>query len=77
MRVQLDEDSLKKIADITRARYFLAGSAADLKQIYRDLNARLVTETREIEISAFFVAFAAVSALLGAALSLLWFHRIA
>ncbi len=77
MRVQLDEDTLKKIADITRARYFLASTETDLRQIYRDLNARLVTETKEIEVSAFFVAFAAVSALLGAALSLLWFHRIA
>jgi Ca-activated chloride channel family protein len=77
MRVQLDEENLKKIADITRARYFQAGTATDLRQIYRDLNARLVTETRETEVSAFFVAVAAVAALLGAALSLLWFHRIA
>ena len=77
MRVQLDEETLKKIADITRARYFLASSETDLRQIYRDLNARMVTETKEIEVSVFFVAFAAVTALLGAALSLLWFHRIA
>ncbi len=76
MRVQLEEETLKKIADITHGRYFMASSATDLRDIYRDLNARLVTEKKEIEISAFFVAAAAISALLGAALSLLLFHRI-
>ena len=76
MRVQLEEETLKKISDMTHGRYFMASSATDLREIYRDLNARLVTEKKEIEISAFFVAAAAISALLGAALSLLLFHRI-
>lgn len=76
MRVQLDEDGLKQIADTTRGRYFEASSANDLRDIYRELNTRLVTETREVEISAFFIAAAVVTAMLGAALSLLWFHRI-
>jgi hypothetical protein len=35
-----------------------------------------VNETREMEISAFFVAFAVGTALLGAALSFTWFHRL-
>ena len=38
MRVRLDEDSLKQIANITRGEYFYAGNAVDLKKIYSDLN---------------------------------------
>jgi Ca-activated chloride channel family protein len=40
------------------------------------VSSRLVAETREMEISAAFVAAAAALALVAAALSLLWFNRI-
>ena len=33
MRAQLDEDALKKIADMTRGRYFHAATADDLKAV--------------------------------------------
>ena len=39
MRVRLDEETLKQIANITRGEYFYAGNAADLKKIYQALNA--------------------------------------
>jgi Ca-activated chloride channel family protein len=76
MRAQLDEDALKKIADMTRARYFHATSAEDLKQVYNVLSRQLVVETREMEITAFFAALAALLMLTAAGLSLAWFHRI-
>jgi Ca-activated chloride channel family protein len=44
MRVRLDEDALKKIAGVTRAEYFHAGTAEDLKRVYGELNTRLVLE---------------------------------
>lgn len=76
MRAQLDEDALKKIADMTRARYFHATTAEDLKQVYNVLSRQLVVETREMEITAFFAALAALFMLAAAGLSLAWFHRI-
>ena len=76
MRVRLDEDSLKKIALITRGEYFYAGTAIELKKVYQTLNARLVLERKETEVTALFAAAAAVLALLSALLSLLWFNRI-
>ncbi len=76
MRAQLDEDALKKIADMTRARYFHATSAEDLKAVYDVLSRQLVVETREMEITAFFAAAAALFMLAAAGLSLAWFHRI-
>jgi Ca-activated chloride channel family protein len=76
MRVQLDGETLRKIADVTLARFFTAENPEDLRTVYRDVSTRLVAETRETEISAAFVAVAALLALPAAALSVVWFGRI-
>jgi Ca-activated chloride channel homolog len=76
MRVRLDEDTLKQIAQITHAEYFYAGTAVDLKKIYESLNSRLVLEKKETEVSAMFAAAGALLTVLAAALSVFWFHRI-
>jgi Ca-activated chloride channel homolog len=76
MRAQLDEVALKKIADMTKARYFHATSAEDLKAVYDVLSRQLVVETREMEITAFFAALAALVMMTAAGLSLAWFHRV-
>ncbi|HKJ73842.1 MAG TPA: VWA domain-containing protein [Alphaproteobacteria bacterium] len=77
MRVQLDEDTLKQIAQITHAKYFHASSATDLKEIYQSLKSEFVLETKKTEITAGFAAFAGVLVLIGAFLSMWWFNRIA
>jgi Ca-activated chloride channel homolog len=76
MRVRLDEETLKAIAKMTHGEYFYAGTATDLQKVYESLNARLVLEKKDMEISALFSAAAAVAALVSASLSLLWFNRI-
>jgi Ca-activated chloride channel homolog len=76
MRVRLDEEALKAIADLTRAEYFYAGNASDLKKVYQSLRSKLVLEKKETEITALFSALAAVTVLLSAGLSLLWFNRV-
>ncbi len=76
MRVRLDEETLKTIADLTRAEYFYAGTAADLKKVYETLSSRLVMEKKETEITALFAALGAALALAAAALSLWWFGRV-
>jgi Ca-activated chloride channel homolog len=76
MRVRLDEETLKTIANMTRGEYFYAGTATDLKKVYQSLNSRLELEKKNMEISALFSAAAAVVALISGLLSLLWFNRI-
>jgi Ca-activated chloride channel family protein len=76
MRVRLDEETLKAIANKTQAEYYYAGTAADLTKVYNTLSSRLTVEKKETEISALFALGAAVLALLSAGLSLLWFNRI-
>jgi Ca-activated chloride channel family protein len=76
MRVRLDDEMLKKVADVTRARFFRAEDAEDLRAIYRDVSARLVVETRETEVGAYFVALAALLTLVAAGMSMFRFNRI-
>jgi Ca-activated chloride channel family protein len=76
MRVAMDAETLKDVADVTLARFFTAGDAEELRAIYREVSTRLVTEARETELSAVFVAVAALLTLLAAGLSMLWFNRI-
>jgi Ca-activated chloride channel family protein len=76
MRVRLDEESLKTIANVTHGEYFYASNAMDLKKVYESLNTRLALETRQTEITALLAAAAAVITLLAAFLSMLWFNRV-
>jgi len=76
MRVRLDEESLKTIANVTHGEYFYASNAKDLKKVYESLNTRLTLETRQTEITALLAAAAAVITLLAAFLSMLWFNRV-
>ncbi|MCZ2134143.1 MAG: VWA domain-containing protein [Burkholderiales bacterium] len=77
MRVRLDEETLKQIANRTAAEYFYAGTAADLKKVYNTLSSKLTIEKTETEISALFAAVAALIAAVAATLSLMWFGRVA
>ena len=76
MRVRLDEETLKNIAATTRAEYFYAGTAEDLRKVYQSLGSRLTTQKKQTEISALFAAAGAALMLLAAALSLWWFNRV-
>ncbi len=77
MRVRLDEDTLKNIANLTRADYFYAGTAADLKKVYEGLSTRLIVERKETEISGLLAALGALLVIASAALSVWWFGRVA
>ncbi|MFT3963910.1 VWA domain-containing protein [Propionivibrio sp.] len=76
MRVRLDEDSLKRVAEITRGEYFYAGTATDLKKVYESLTAKIALEKKQTEITALFAAAAAFFAILAAGLSLWWHGRV-
>ena len=53
MRVKLDEATLKKIAEITKAEYFSADNRQDLLQIYKSLSSKIVLKKhRRTEITA-------------------------
>jgi Ca-activated chloride channel homolog len=74
--MRFDEETLRGIADLTRAEYFHAASGTDLKKVYETLNAKFVLERKETEITALAIAVAAVLAVASGVLSILWFSRI-
>jgi Ca-activated chloride channel family protein len=78
MRVRLDEEALKKIADITLGDYFRANDALDLRRIYKELSARLTLERRQLtEVTAVFALAGCLLVIVAAAVSLARTGRIA
>ena len=75
IHAEFDEETLKEVANITRAEYFLARTADKLTKIYETLGRRVVLERKEHEITALFSAIGVVLMLASAALSLLWSNR--
>ena len=71
-RREIDETTLRQIADLTGGSYYAASSASELEDVFQNLPTYLVTTRETIEISAFFTAFAAFMAVLAMLLSLLW-----
>jgi Ca-activated chloride channel family protein len=74
--VRLDEETLKAVAEITRAEYYRAGTSEDLKKVYKELTRQLVLERKDTEIGFIFAAIAAVLLTASLALSVLWFNRL-
>jgi Ca-activated chloride channel family protein len=77
IRVQLDEQTLKQIAQRTGAQYFRAESGTDLSNIYKNLSTTLVLKPERTELTALFTSFAAALVLVAGILSMLWFHSVA
>ncbi len=78
MRVSLDEETLRKIAETTLGEYYAAGTAQDLRRIYEQLSARMAFgRASTVEITAFFVALGALLLAISALCSMLWFNRVA
>jgi Ca-activated chloride channel family protein len=76
IRVRLDEDTLKRIAQLTEAEYFHASNEAELRRVYESITTQVVFRTERTELTAYVTAAAAMLSLLAGALSLLWFNRL-
>jgi Ca-activated chloride channel family protein len=74
--MRFDEETLKAIAEITKAQYFHAGSATDLRKVYEALNAKFVMERKETEVSALVAALAAALLLAAGTFSVMWSSRL-
>ena len=71
-RRELDEATLKQIADMTGGSYYAATSASELNNVFQNLPTYLVTTRETIEISAFFTSIAALLLIAAMILSFLW-----
>ena len=76
IRTRLDEDTLKKIAQVTDAEYFNASNERDLRAVYERLSTQLVLRQQKTEVTAYLTAAAAILSIVAGALSLAWFQRL-
>ena len=59
-RRDIDEVTLKQIAELTGAAYYAATSASELQSVFENLPTYLITTRETIEISVYFAAFGAL-----------------
>ena len=74
--MQLDEPTLRQVAQTTGGEYHHAGTAEALHSVYQNLGSRLQVTRRETELTALVALAAAVVLVAAAVLSLLWFGRV-
>jgi Ca-activated chloride channel family protein len=77
MYLQLDEPTLKHVAQMTGGEYHHAGTAEKLREVYQKLGSKMQVSKRDTELTALLALVAAIAMVAGAALSLLWFGRMA
>jgi Ca-activated chloride channel family protein len=71
-RREIDEGTLKQVANITGGKYYSATSAGELQKVFRSLPTYIIATPEPTEIGVFFTAFAALMAILAILLALRW-----
>lgn len=72
-RLQIDETTLKQVADMTGGTYYYASSAKELDDVFKNLPTFLVATRETIEVGVFFTAFAAIMIIAAMFLSFRWY----
>ena len=70
--LQLDEQTLKSVAEMTEAEYYLAESADELLHVFSEIPVQIKENRVRMEVSALFTAVAALLTLAAVALGLRW-----
>lgn len=68
----IDEETLKRVSDMTGGTYYSAESAGELQKVFRSLPTHLITRHETTEVSVAFAALGALLVALAVALSLIW-----
>jgi len=76
MYLQLDEPTLKHVAQMTGGEYHHAGTAERLREVYQKLGSKLQVSKRDTELTALLAVVAALVMVAGAGLSVVWFGRM-
>jgi Ca-activated chloride channel family protein len=71
-RREIDEETLKQVADTTGGEYYIATSASELQDVFRGLPTYVIATRETTEISVFFTGFAVLLAILAMILSVRW-----
>jgi Ca-activated chloride channel family protein len=69
---QIDETTLRQIADLTGGTYSAASSASDLEHVFQNLPTFIVATRQTVEISVLFTMLAAIALIMAVLLSWRW-----
>jgi Ca-activated chloride channel family protein len=76
VHTQLDEITLRAIADMTRGTYQHAGTTDELQRVYDTLDTRLAIRTESLEVTALVAGLGLLLLLLGGVAGLAWLGRL-
>lgn len=76
LRVPVDHEALRDLAEGTGGTAYTAESSAELRGVYSDINSSIGWRTEEREVTAYLAALGLLLALGAGALSLRWFSRL-
>ena len=71
-RREIDEDTLKQVAEITGGKYYIATSAGELQEVFASLPTYVIATRESTEISVFFTASATLLAIFALLLAFRW-----
>jgi len=72
-RLQIDDETLKQVAEMTGGAYYYAASADELEGVFQNLPTFVIVSREKLEISVFFTAFAVIMIVLAMFLSFRWY----
>ena len=73
---QLDETTLRQIANVTNGAYFQAADQESLQDVYDNIDLQLAISGETMEITSILAGISLLFLLAAGALSLLWFGRV-
>lgn len=76
VHTQMDEATLKQIAQITGGTYYSPQDAAQLADVYQQLDPKLTVKQEETEITSLLAGAGLLVLMVGGVLSVLWFGRL-
>ena len=71
-RREIDEETLRQVAEMTGGEYYVATSASELQEVFSNLPTYVIATRETTEISVFFTAFAVLIAILALLLAFRW-----
>lgn len=74
---QLDELALQQIASVTNGTYYHAEDEESLQEIYENIDLQLTISEEKMEVTSILAGISMLLFLIGGALSLFWFGRVA
>jgi Ca-activated chloride channel family protein len=69
---QIDEETLRQVAQNTGGKYFQAADAEGLNTVFRDLPTNIIVQKRKVELTALFAAAGALLVVVGVGLAQWW-----